>query len=219
MSPEPTNLGPPPRAAPAPRKMRIWPIALAVVGLTCLSGAGLVGVFIALDKTGKSQPVTAADRTLLVTTDDLAARVADFQVQPRVEELTKRKSLDGSITLEYQYKPVDGGLFLNTTVTTERTASTATTNYASLRVGHGLGFSMSADQQTKMEDRNDLFSWGDESHHALITHSGKPVGNLFAARKGRRIYSFMVVGVYFDSTETLSDLLLPKLEKLGTLPD
>jgi hypothetical protein len=199
--------------------MKIWPIALAVVGLTCLSGAGLVGAFLALDKASKSQPVTAEDRTLLVTTDDLAVRVEGFETQPRVEQLTKKKGLDGSIALEYEYKPADGTLFLNTTVTTERTASAASTNYASLRVGHGLGFSMSADQQTKMEDRNDLFSWGDESHHALITHSGKPVGNLFAARKGRHIYSFMVVGVYFDSTETLGDLLLPKLEKLSTLSD
>jgi hypothetical protein len=219
MSTEPTSTESPARPeGPAPKKMKIWPIALAVVGLTCLSGAGLVGAIIALDKTGKSQPVTTEDRTLLVTTDDLSARVADFEVQPRVEQLTKKKALDGSITLEYEYKPADGALFLNTTVTTERTASTASTNYASLRVGHGLGFSMSADKQTKLEDRNDLFSWGDESHHALITHGGKPVGNLFAARKGRHIYSFMLVGVYFDSTETLGDLLLPKLEQLAKLP-
>ncbi|HEX8699213.1 MAG TPA: hypothetical protein VF815_10285 [Myxococcaceae bacterium] len=198
--------------------MKIWPIALAVVGLTCLSGGGLVAGFIALDKAGKSQPVTAEDRTLLVTTDDLAMRVESFEVQPQVEKLTKKKGLDSSISLEYEYKPADGTLYLNSSVTTERTASTASTNYASLRVGHGLGFSMSADKETNMEDRNDLFKWGDESHHALITHSGRPVGNLFAARKGRHIYSFMVVGVYFDSTETIGDLLLPKLEQLSKLP-
>ena len=212
-------MGPPPRpAAPAARKMKVWPIVLAVLGLMCLSGAGLVGTVVALGKAGKNQPVTAEDRTLLVTTDDLAARVADFEVQSGVEQLKKTKGLDGSVVLEYEYKPTGGALFLNTTVTTERSASTATTNYASLRVGHGLGFSMSADKQTKMEDRNDLFSWGDESHHALITHSGKPVGNLFAARKGRHIYSVMVVGVYFDSTETIGDLLLPKLEQLAKQP-
>ncbi len=198
--------------------MKIWPIALAVVGLTCLSGGGLVAAFIAFDKAGKSQPVTAEDRALLVTTDDLEVRVEGFETQPRVEKLTKKKSLDGSLSLEYEYKPAGDALFLNSSVTTERTASTASTNYSSLRVGHGLGFSMSADKETKMEERNDLFSWGDESHHALITHSGKPVGNLFAARKGRHIYSFMVVGVYFESTETIGDLLLPKLEQLSQLP-
>jgi len=212
-------MGPPPRpAAPAARKMKVWPIVLAVLGLMCLSGAGLVGTVVALGKAGKNQPVTAEDRTLLVTTDDLAVRVEGFEAQPGVETLTKKKGLDSSITLEYEYKPPEGGLFLNTTVTSERKVSTASTNYASLRVGHGIGFSMSADKQTKLEDRNDLFKWGDESHHSLITHNGNPVGNLFAARKGRHIYSVMLVGVYFDSTETIGDLLLPKLEQLAKQP-
>jgi hypothetical protein len=198
--------------------MRIWPIALGVVVvLTCLGIPALVGLFLAFDAAGKTQPVTEADRALLVTTDELATRVESFKAQPGVEKVTKKRGLDSATELEYEYKPSDGTLYLTSAVLTEPTTSSASINYSSLKVGHGLGFSLS-EEKTKMEERDDLFAWGDESHHALITHGGKPVGNLFAARKGRHIYSFMVIGVYFDSTETLSDLLLPKLERLTTAP-
>ena len=223
-STEPPNFGPAgpefPRRPPppAPKKMKLWPIILAVIGLTCLTGSGLVAAFVAIDKSTSNQPVTETDRALLVTTDDLAERVEDFEVKAGVEQLKKKKSFDGSTSLEYEYKPPGGGMFISSSVTAERTASAASTNYASLRVGHGIGFSMSADKATKMEERDDLFKWGDESHHALITHNGKPVGNLFAARKGKHIYTFMIVGVYFSETDTLEDLLLSKLNQVTAFP-
>jgi hypothetical protein len=135
-----------------------------------------------------------------------------------VEQLKKKKSWVGSTSVEYEYKPPEGGMFISSSVTAERTAATASNNYASLRVGHGIGFSMSADKATKLEERNDLFKWGDESHHSLITHNGKPVGNLFAARKDKHIYTFMLVGVYFSETDTMEDLLLPKLNQVTAFP-
>ena len=219
--PNPEPLGPEfprlPRPA-APKKMKIWPLVLVVVGLTCLTGSGLVAAFIAVSKASGDLPMTEADRALLVTTDDLAARVEDFEVRPGVEQLTKKKSFDGSTELEYEYKPPEGALFLSSSLTTERTTSAASTTYASLRVGHGIGFAMSSSKTTKLEERNDLFKWGDESHHSLITNNGKPVGNLFAARKGKYIYTVMLVGVYFDSEDTMGDLLLPKLEQMTQEP-
>jgi len=219
--PNPGPLGPEfPRRPrpPAPKKMKIWPLVLVVVGLTCLTGSGLVAAFIAVSKASGDLPMTEADRALLVTTDDLAERVEGFEVKPGVEQVKKKKVWDGSRSLEYEYKPPEGGMFISSSVTAERSAATAATNYASLRVGHGIGFAMSSSKTTKLEERNDLFKWGDESHHSLITNNGKPVGNLFAARKGKYIYTVMLVGVYFDSEDTMGDLLLPKLEQMTQEP-
>lgn len=219
--PNPGPLGPEfPRRPrpPAPKKMKIWPLVLVVVGLTCLTGSGLVAAFVAVSKASGDEPVTPEDRALLVTTDDLTDRVEGFEVKPGVEQVKKKKVWDGSTSLEYEYKPPEGGMFISSSVTAERTAATAATNYASLRVGHGIGFAMASNKTTKLEERDDIFKWGDESHHSLITNNGKPVGNLFAARKGRHIYTFMIVGVYFDSTDTVEDLMLSKLNQVTAFP-
>jgi hypothetical protein len=196
--------------------MPIWPIVVAGVMVVVLAAVVLVGLGLALRAAGKPLTVTPADRELLVTTADIEPRVGSFKPVPGVEKVTKTKGLDGAIELEYVYDQSDKGMYLSTTVITDSSPSSAATTYAGLRVGHGVGFSLSADNKSKMEDREDLFSWGDESRSALITYDGKPVGNLFVTRKGRHIYSFMIVGVYFDSEEVMSDLLLPKLQQLAT---
>ncbi|MDY7228559.1 hypothetical protein [Hyalangium rubrum] len=205
-----------PSAAPVRKKTAIWPYVLGGVGVAILSVAALVGLVFAYLAAAKPMTVTEADRALLVTTDDLVPRLEGFSPQPSIEKLTKKKGLDGTIELEYLYDLSNRGLYLASMVTTDTTASSAKATYTSLRVGQGLGLSIAGDSGTKMEERDDLFTWGDESRTALITNKGKPVGNVFTARKGRHSYTFVLVGVYFDSNETLSDLLLPKLERLAT---
>ena len=73
-----------------------------------------------------------------------------------------------------------------------------------------------------LEERNDLFAWGDESRLAVILVGvgggvgvgGKPAGNLFIARKGADVFYLLVAGVCFDRQEAFASLVRPTLARI-----
>ena len=61
-----------------------------------------------------------------------------------------------------------------------------------------------------------LFRWGDESRCIVLRQVPNAVGNLFVARKGRKIFQLVVVGVAFDRGDEFKTLLTPVLQRLET---
>ena len=48
----------------------------------------------------------------------------------------------------------------------------------------------------------------------LLMNGDQKVGNLFMARKGRRYFTLMIVGVYFEQADAIRQLLGPIVQRL-----
>jgi hypothetical protein len=174
-------------------------------------GAGLFFVW-----SSKSEEVTDADRELIVTVHDLADQaVINVEIDPDGEWIEKTRYFDKTADVEYEYESYDEDkpLYVNCSVHYERTLQDARTVYMSLQVGMMTGMRLS-DNDLEQVDRNDLFRWGDDSKCGLLVAEGVNVGNYFFARKGTKIYCFLLSGVCIEEGEALQQLLLPKLERL-----
>lgn len=78
-----------------------------------------------------------------------------------------------------------------------------------------IGMEM-AEGEITFEENNDLFRWGSTSRCYLIRSGGFPAGNFFIGLSGKRLYSFLATGVYFDEPGTLREFLGPYLDRYRT---
>lgn len=203
---------------PKKKPTRVGLIILLAVGIPVVGVAALVGVGVLLSSTGKELPTGPADQAAVLSVEELGERLQDFSVKPNVAKLTKRRLLDGSHELNYEYDTSNdegGGLYLNCVITVEKDATDAKNSYLGMKLGGAAGFALTSGKGLKLQDREELLKWGDDSHSALLTVDGKPAGNFFIARKGTHIFYLIVAGVFFDSPENLTSLLVPKLEQLA----
>lgn len=203
---------PPAGGSPAARPRRPFPFALAIgipfaLFVLCCGGCGILA-FVAAPR---EAPVLAEDREVLVTAAHLA-EWSEIDADPAAGKITKRRQL-GSWELEYEYEPPSDDLFVYGMVSYEPSARQARDTYRTSGLGVQIGFAMEGDDVQRIE-RNDLFRWGDESRMVLLENANGPVGNLFLARKDRRVIMVMFVGVYFDDPDTLAAMLEPRLDAL-----
>ena len=203
---------------PTKKPSRVGLAILLAVGIPVVGLVALVGVGVLLSSTGKDLPAVEADRAAVLTVEELGERLDDFAVKPNVAKLTKRRLLDGSHELNYEYDTSNdekGGLYLNCVITVEKDSTDARNSYLGMKLGGAAGFALSSGKGVKLQDREDLLKWGEDSHSALLTVEGKPGGNFFIARKGTHIFYLIIAGVFFDSPEHFSSLVVPKLERLA----
>ncbi len=180
-----------------------------------LSCAGaVVGLALLMGKPVEKLPITDDDRALLVTLDDLAA-LASLEEDPSLAELHKARLFDGSVELKYLYDEGEmGGTYVETLVDIEPDEHSAEGAYAGLHLASGPAAQLISGG-FRLEERDDLFSWGDESRHrVLVDERGAVAGHLFTARRGRKIFDFTLIGLGLDDRAALERLLSPKLERL-----
>ena len=122
------------------------------------------------------------------------------------------KYLDGSVELEYSYELLESEdydpLFYSITIEKEKTIKDAKELYslgkgAVKLVGNSFG------QGTVEIDSLQLP--GDESYYALRTLDGEPNGMFYIVRKGTRIYTMMISGLYTSDNSLVNDLIFPKI--------
>ncbi len=191
-------------------------LLLVFLGLFLMCGVGVGGIgllaYFGMDSDEVAdEDVAESDRAMLVTFEDVAEY---YELERTGGAGTFRKGgLLGSRELEYEYEdPGDGGIYLLSSVTRERTTKEARETYTAMQLTMGVMLGMAGEGVTR-EERNDLFKWGDDSKHYLLTADGTAVGNFFITRKGKHVYFLSLGGVAFDDPETLSELLTPRLER------
>jgi len=191
-------------------KKYLWLLIPAVV---ILGGILLYGLSVGFSGTPDDR-----DHAVLLKASDLKAFIDDLSVDPAAERVSKTHYLDGSFDVEYEYDPPgDDGFYLNCIVDRERNSRDARTTYTAYQWGASLGISLASGPgpTLKEEERNDIFSWGDQSKFVIYTYEGNPVGNLFVTRKGKRVFCLQLTGIFFDDGEAFGELVVPKLEKLS----
>ena len=212
--PIPPAGSPAPAAVPAKRRTPWLPILLGI-GVPCAGCSLLFVCFLgAAFAPGTELPVTDADRAVLLDAEDLA-EWSDFDVAVGTESVKKTKDLFGTHELAYEFTS-DEGVFVNTTVTYDKTESDARSTFSVTKMGLGVGMALEKSEGMTREERNELFAWGDDSVTYLLQMNGAPVGNVIVARKGKRTYFVIFAGVYFDDEGQLEELLSPQLTALET---
>jgi hypothetical protein len=214
----PAHLRPRPGIRPAPRSRPrpwLWILLLVPVGLFA-SVAAIVGLGALFNLTGTNVALAAGERELVVDISHLTGWMNGYTPDPSGETLQKTRYIDDSFEIEYVYDlpEDDEAPYLSHSVTFEPSESDASTTYVSLWGGTKVAFYVFGEVQVEVKEKNELFSWGDESRFGLLLADGQPFGNVFVARKGKRVVYLLVSGIYFDEAESFSGFLSPYLEKL-----
>ena len=201
----------------APRRKR----SRLVGGLLVLVVPSIVSVVVLLITLGSlvmfapvERPAAAADRKLLVDIHAVAAQIDDYIPDPARETFLRREYFDRSFELDYTYAPAKADdLAMNSTLTVLATAAEAEKLFRRRWGLDSISKTLSGGKDLRLIERNSIFRWGDQSRLGLLVAGGKPLGNLFVARRGATVFSLLVIGACFDSPESFSSLVLPVLGK------
>ena len=204
-----------PRAR-SPRKTPTALIVVAVLGGVAALVCAVVAFGYFMFMREIEEPVTPAERDVLLTIEKLKEFV-DLEADPGRGRVKRVRYLDGSREVTYEYESPDGAadpLYVSSSVNLERNVSDARTVYVSSTLGFKLGMALEGESALRQVVRSGLFQWGDESKAVLLMRGDKPVGNLFAGRKGRKVFLVVLVGVFFDEREDVDAALGPILRSL-----
>lgn len=147
----------------------------------------------------QSQTVTPADKTAFLTAADLGNFGYPKPTVP-VESWSKTAYADGSLDIEYEAETPDSEqtdpLYLTETLSRETSSKEARSTLATTRGAMNLVLKTQKLTETTMPNQT---IYGDGSSLTILKLDGTtPVGNIFSARQGKRTYTIMVTGFYFD---------------------
>ena len=222
----PSGLPPPGGPAPdaagrrKPRRKTLL-LVLLIVGLCLFGGIALiVGIGALYVFTATEEELTVADRGRIVDVEMLAEMIeGGYTPDPACEKIVRLRYLDRAYEVDYEYDDPDdpNAPYLNCCLTVEPKHGDALTSYVTSWQAARLGMAWGADVEVEIVERNDLFSWGDQSRFAIIHADGQPSGNLFVARKGKAVFYLILGGVYFDDGEAFGELVRPALSNVASL--
>lgn len=181
-------------------------IVLACVVISApLLGWVFWGMFIGFEATP-----TAADRTLVLNTEDLRAVAPDLPDQPGT--LTRTEYLDGSWTLEYEYETDE--LYVYSSVSEERSERDARAMYMGMAAA--VPIIVGLEEGAQMVDRDELFQWGDQSTAKELLFEGESTGIAIYGRRGRKVINATVGGWLFEDREQVDMVFSPWLQRVGS---
>ncbi|WP_066629587.1 hypothetical protein [Labilibacter marinus] len=136
----------------------------------------------------------------------------------QLEETSITKFFDGSKSIDYSYELLDSEEYLplvySITIDIERTIKDAKETYTIGKGALAIGGKISGQGAIEIDSLN---LQGDDTYYALRTYGDEPNGHFYMLRKGRRVYTLIISGVYTSDHSLLTELILPKVEKLETV--
>lgn len=178
-------------------------IVLASVLGVAVAGALCWGMFI-----GWTVDTEAGDSQRGLTGEHLAAYYEAPELGDGTLEVLRTRYLDGSYDVSVDYE-VDEFVVTSSLYFVERRGSDALSVYGGLLVTGPLMETMA---DIELQDRDDLFDWGDNSSSKVILVDGEPSGHVVIARKGKVAFTVTLAGIYEDDAQRLEALLRPVLD-------
>lgn len=210
------NPFPAPAPPPPQKKKPILLIILLALGVPLAACLVLGGIGYVLS-TGKQEPLKPGDEAAFVTAEALLATTSnDAKVDATKVKQGREKLIAGGVDLSYEYESEKPPLYVSTQISIANSAADAKNSFLGQSVGGAAGLAI-AGEGVKLEDRDDMFKWGDQSKHKRLTMDGKPVGHFFIAQKGKYVFTTIFSGIYFDDADALAALLAPRLAAMETL--
>lgn len=194
-----------------PKPIKI--LLIALVGGAAL--AAVIGALFAFGILGqKNMPVTASDRLILTSIEDVAPLFTDFTPIEATQRITKLRHADGSLELSLVYDPrSDGQPYLSCTLKVEASEAAARSSF------HRYWSALETAPRTRVASFEDVdvsrvFRQGDEVRFANVVRGEQVVGNSFSCRMGRKIYTMQILGFHFQEPKLLHTVLRAKLKQL-----
>ena len=135
-----------------------------------------------------------------------AALVAEYYGMPELAEgksvIIRTRYLDGSYDVDSEFE--NESLAISTLYSVERKSSDALSVYGSTKVA----MSLLETDGVVLQERDELFDWGDNSSSEVMVVDGEPVGHVIIARKGKAVFSTTIGGLYIEDPAELSALLM-----------
>jgi hypothetical protein len=161
-------------------------------------------------------PVDAADKAMLLRAADLAEFGYGLADTERFETFDKTRYFDGSFDITYEFETPDSEednpMYLNVTATFEKNPADALVSYGAMKTSMKFGLKANGIEARELPN---AFKYGDSSELNILEKDGNPIGNLYAVRKGARVYTIVMSGLYFDDAEVWKDVVDEKLEKFA----
>ena len=165
-----------------------------------------VGFALACGGTGGANlPISAADKQVVATIDDLLDVAA---IDRTKETWEKSTSFDGATELAYTYEA--DAFYVMSTANHEMDMDSAGYVYTGANIGLDLVASAYGSEATFVDDPL-VLSWGDVRTCRQLQMQGMAVGTLCVARKGALVYTFMVAGRAFTDPGSLDVFLADEL--------
>jgi hypothetical protein len=182
---------------------------LARVGALLALVSGLAGC-------ERNLPVGAAEREVVLRAADLIPFGYGLEQTEQYETFNRTRYFDGSYELTYEYHTPDSeqqnALYISVTVTVERTLSDALTSHGAEEVGLTIGLKANGVKEREIED---FYKYGDKSRFAVLEKDGKPIGNIFSVREGKRVFLLIMSGMYFEDAAAFKELIEGRLKKFS----
>ena len=159
---------------------------------------------------GAEEPVTEADKAVLVRVGDLAAfnvRLPDAESR---ESFSKVKQADGAYELTYKFETPSGSprpLFMHINATFGRKASDAVLAENAEKIGLLIALKKGGVLEQEVAGIK-------TGRLALLVKDGQPIGNLFTLRDGSKTYLFLMSGLFVRDAESWEKLAGKRIEQL-----
>jgi hypothetical protein len=186
------------------RMHKLLTVAAGLAALACVAGceSGL--------------PVEATEKTLVLRAGDLVAYGYGLEETEQFEKFSKTKYFDGSREITYEFETPeteeDNPLYMNVTMTFEKKTSDALLSHGAEKTGAAAGLRIAGVKSREIEN---FYDYGDSSAFYVLEMEGRPVGNMFSVRDGKKIYMIIMTGMYFDDAAVWKELVEEKLKKFS----
>lgn len=178
--------------------------------------AAILSVALGIAGCQKNLPVGAADKDVVLRAADLIPYGYGLEKTERYETFERIRYFDGSHELTYEFQTPDSeeenALYINVVVSVETSTADALTSHGAQKVGLGIGLKANGVEQREIEN---FYRYGDSSSFAVLEKNGHPIGNVFTARDGKRVFVLTLSGMYFDDAATFKELIEGRLRKFS----
>ena len=174
-----------------------------VVALFLLGTAGCVS----------EEPLSEADKSLFLRAGDLTRYGFNYKNVDGHEKFSKIRQLGGAYQLTYEFQAPAGErppLYIYANVFIAANASDALMSSGAESIGLLIGLKAGG-----VEEREVRMPGDERGKLRVLVKGGKPVGNVYTVRDGRKTYALVMAGLYFDDPEDWKELVGPKLQQLA----
>ena len=161
-------------------------------------------------------PVAAADKEIVLRAGDLVPYGYGLEKTEQYEKFTHIRYIDGSHELTYEYETPESekenALYVNVSVSVEKTTADAWSSKGTEEVAMTLGLKANGVEKREIKD---FYKYGDTSNFFVLEMHGKPIGNMFTVREGKRVYVLVLSGMYFKDADAWKELMEERLRKFS----